>query len=132
MKSNHIKFSLFLGMNNSVQGFREMDFHTFSHQGETYFSIIVANLSNDITKLDLAFGMIRKLIDLINDTDKLSLLTNNHKLNKISYLFIWLNTKLKIIDHEFALIKRTDLQKYVINNYFDNNYYENIDTVKQF
>ncbi len=25
-----------------------------------------------------------------------------------------------------------DLHKYVINNYFDNNYYEHIDTVKQF
>ena len=25
-----------------------------------------------------------------------------------------------------------DLHKYVINNYFDNNYYENIDAVKQF
>ncbi len=24
-----------------------------------------------------------------------------------------------------------DLQKYVINNYFDNSYYENIDIVKQ-
>ena len=24
-----------------------------------------------------------------------------------------------------------DLHKYVINNYFDNDYYENIDTVKQ-
>lgn len=79
MKTHHIKFSLFLGMNNSVQGFREMDFHTFSHQGETYFSIIVANLSNDITKLDLAFGMIRKLIDLMNDTDKFPWIQNKIK-----------------------------------------------------
>lgn len=70
MKTNHIRFSLFLGINNLVQGFREMDFHTFSHQGETYFSIIVANLSNDINKLDLAFNMIRKLIELMNSPDK--------------------------------------------------------------
>jgi hypothetical protein len=31
----------------------------------------------------------------------------------------------------YICIKRMDLHKYVINNYFDNNYYENIDTVKQ-
>ena len=67
----------------------------------------------------------------INDANKLPSLTNNHKLNKISHLFSWLDTKIKIIDHEYSCIKRTDLQKYVIKNYFDNSYYENIDIVKQ-
>ena len=79
MKTNHIRFSLFLGVNNSVQGFREMDFHNFCHQGENYFSIVVANLSNDISKLDLAFGMIRKLIDLMNDTNKFPWIQNKIK-----------------------------------------------------
>ena len=90
---------------------------------------VVEDIKQNIT--DNQYKTIMDSLMEINDTDKLSLLTNNHKLNKISYLFIWLNTKLKIIDHEFASIKRTDLQKYVINNYFDNNYYENIDIVKQ-
>ena len=90
---------------------------------------VVEDIKQNIT--DNQYKTIMDSLMEIHDTDKLSLLTNNHKLNKISYLFIWLNTKLKIIDHEFALIKRTDLQKYVINNYFDNNYYENIDAVKQ-
>ena len=90
---------------------------------------VVEDIKQNIT--DNQYKTIMDSLMEINDTDKLSLLINNHKLNKISYLFIWLNTKLKIIDNEFASIKRTDLQKYVINNYFDNNYYENIDIVKQ-
>jgi hypothetical protein len=41
----------------------------------------------------------------INDTNKLPLLTNNHKLNKISHFFSWLDTKIKIIDHGGEIIK---------------------------
>ncbi len=39
--------------------------------------------------------------------------------------------KIKNIDHPHDCIKKTDLQNYVINNYFDNSYYENIDIVKK-
>ena len=67
----------------------------------------------------------------INNTDKLPLLTNNHKLNKIICLFNWFDTKLKITDSQYACINKTDLQKYVIINYFDYCYYQNIDLVKQ-
>ena len=70
MKTNNIRFCLFLSLNSPIQGFREMDFHTFIHNNETYFVIMVANLVNDISKLDLAFGMIRKLSDLMNEPEK--------------------------------------------------------------
>ena len=71
------------------------------------------------------------LMEINNDGNKLSFLTSNYKLNKIICLFNWLDTKLKITDREHACIKKTDLQKYVITNYFDNCYYQNIDLVKQ-
>ena len=90
---------------------------------------VVEDIKQNIT--DNQYKIIMDSLMEINDTNKLPLLTNNHKLNKISHLFSWLDTKIKIIDHECACIKRTDLQKYVINNYFDNSYYENIDIVKQ-
>ena len=67
----------------------------------------------------------------INNTNKFPLSNNNPKLNKIICLFNWLDTKLIITDMHFHCIKRINLHKYVINHYFDNNYYENIDTVKQ-
>ncbi len=67
----------------------------------------------------------------INNTNRFPLVNNNPKLNKIIYLFNWLDTKLMITDHQYHCIKRMDLHEYVINKYFDNKYYENIDTVKQ-
>jgi hypothetical protein len=70
MKFNNIRFCLFLSLNASIQGFRDMDFHTFTNNGENYFAIMVSNLSNNISKLDLAFNMIRKLSDMLNTPDK--------------------------------------------------------------
>ena len=90
---------------------------------------VVEDIKQNIT--DNQYKTIMDSLMEINDTNKLPLLTNNHKLNKISHLFSCLDTKIKIIDHECSCIKRSDLQKYVINNYFDNSYYENIDIVKQ-
>ena len=71
------------------------------------------------------------LMEMNNNGNHLSFLTSNYKLNKIICLFNWLDTKLKITDHEYACINKTHLQKYVIINYFDNCYYQNIDLVKQ-
>ena len=71
------------------------------------------------------------LMEMNNNGNHLSFLTSNYKLNKIICLFNWLDTKLQITDSEYACIKKTDLQKYVITNYFDNCYYQNIDLVKQ-
>ena len=71
------------------------------------------------------------LMEINNNGNKLPLLTTNHKLNKIACLFNWLDTKLKINDDQYSYINRIHLQKYVITNYFDCRYYENIDFVKQ-
>ena len=75
--------------------------------------------------------IMESLMEINNNGNKLPLLTNNHKLNKIACLFNWLDTKLNITDNEYTCIKKTHLQKYVITNYFDNCYYQNIDLVKQ-
>jgi hypothetical protein len=66
----------------------------------------------------------------INNTNKLPLSNKNPKLNKIIYLFNWLDTKLIITDLQHHCIKRSELQKYAITNYFDCRFYENIDTTK--
>ena len=70
MKHNNIRFCLFLSLNAPIQGFRDMDFHTFTHNGDMYFAIMVSNLTNNISKLDLAFNMIRKLIEIMNTPEK--------------------------------------------------------------
>jgi len=71
------------------------------------------------------------LMEINNDGNKLSFLTSNYKLNQLVCLFNWLDIKLKITDHEHACFNKTHFQKYVIINYFDNCYYQNIDLVKQ-
>ena len=91
---------------------------------------VVEDIKQNIT--DKQYITIMESLMEINNTNKLPLSNNNPKLNKIIYLFNWLDTKLIITDLQHHCIKKMDLHKYVINNYFDNNYYENIDTVKQF
>ena len=76
--------------------------------------------------------IMESLMEMNNNGNQLSFLTSNYKLNKIICLFNWLDTKIQITDHEYACIKKTELQKYVITNYFDNCYYQNIYLVRQF
>jgi len=91
---------------------------------------VMEDIKQNIT--DNQYKTIMESLMEMNNTNKLSLLTSNYKLNKIICLFNWLDTKLKITDDEYACIKKTELQKYVITNYFDNCYYQNIDLVRQF
>lgn len=90
MKFNNIRFCLFLSLNAAVQGFRDMDFHTFTHNGENYFAIIVSNLSNNISKLDLAFSMIRKLMELFNSPEKFPWIQKkiHDSLNKVNEIVV--------------------------------------------
>ena len=79
---------------------------------------VMEDIKQNIT--DNQYKTIMESLMEINNTKKLSLLTSNYKLNKIICLFNWLDAKLKITDDEYACIKKTELQKYVITNYFDN------------
>ena len=94
------------------------------------FLDVVEDIKQNITDNQYKTIM-ESLMKINNDGNQLAFLTSNYKLNKIICLFNWLDTKLKITNHEYACIKKTDLQKYVITNYFDNCYYQNIDLVKQ-
>ena len=91
---------------------------------------VVEDIKQNITDNQYKIIM-ESLMKINNDGNQLAFLTSNYKLNKNICLFNWLDTKLQITDREYACIKKTDLQKYVITNYFDNCYYQNIDLVKQ-
>ena len=70
---------------------------------------IVKEIKQNIT--DNQYKSIMKSLMEINNTNKLPLLTSNHKYNKIIYFFNWLETKLKITDHQYNCIKKMDLQR---------------------
>jgi hypothetical protein len=67
MITHNILWGIFVSFNSSIQGMREMDFHTFTHMNNTYYVVMVSNLSSDIHKLDLAMQIIRKLIVCIDN-----------------------------------------------------------------
>lgn len=63
MKTNHIRFGIFVSWNSVVQSRKEIDLHTFNHNSETYMIVIISNLAEDILKLDVSFQIVRKLMD---------------------------------------------------------------------
>ena len=101
MVTNHIKFGLFISWCSTVQNRKDLDIHTFYHNGETYLVIVISNLSDDINKLDLAMQLMRKLLinfsdmrsfpwlidDLKDNLTKLeSLISKNYKLRDNFYM----------------------------------------------
>jgi hypothetical protein len=95
-----MKWGLFVSFNSMIQGMREMDFHTFTHNNTTYSVVMISLLSNDIHKLDLGLMIIRKLIatidyisnfpwikkDINNSLDELnSIITKNYMLRDAYY-----------------------------------------------
>jgi len=67
MVEHHIKWGIIVSFNSQIQGMKEMDFHTFIHNNETYSIVMISNLSSCISKLDLGLQIIRKLIIQLND-----------------------------------------------------------------
>lgn len=69
MINHHIKWGILTSFNSMIQGMRELDFHTFTHNNETYSVIMISNLSTDIHKLDLGLQIIRKLMTNFDNID---------------------------------------------------------------
>ena len=90
---------------------------------------IVEDIKQNITNNQ--YKTIMESLMEINNKDKIPLLTNNQERYKFVCLFNWLDTKLDITEYSGHSITRNELQKYVITNYFNCRYYENIDFVKQ-
>ena len=63
MKTNNIKFGIFLSWSSQVSNFNSLlDIHTFCDNGETFLVIILSKLSDDIQKLDLSIQILRKFL----------------------------------------------------------------------
>ena len=76
----------------------------------------------------------KTIMDSLMEVYKISnfkILNENQEHNKFFCLFNWLDTKLEITEHKKDCIKQGELETYIINNYFDYRYYENIDFVNQ-
>jgi hypothetical protein len=94
---------------------------------------VMEDIKQNITdnQYKIIMGSLMEIHKTNNNSNLLPLLSVNQKLNKIASFFNWLDTKLEITESIDARIKRRHLHNYVITNYFDNCYYENIDLVRQ-
>ena len=88
MINHHIKWGILVSFNSTIQGMRELDMHTFNHNNETFFIIMISNLSTDIHKLDLGLQIIRKLILTINDLPQFPWIIKDisHSLNELNQI----------------------------------------------
>lgn len=76
---NNIHWGIFISFNSKIQGMKEFDFYIFQHQTVNFHIIMLSNLNIDITRLDMAFNILRKLILLYSDLDKSPWITYNIK-----------------------------------------------------
>ncbi len=65
---------------------------------------VVEDIKQNIT--DNKYKTIMESLMEINVTNKFPLVNNNPKLNKIIYLFDWLDTKLIITDNNIIVLKK--------------------------
>ena len=95
--------------------------------------IKILNVMEDIKQkiTDNEYKIIMDLLMEVNKISKFKILNENHESNKFFCLFIWLDTKLEITENKKDCIMLGELETYIINNYFDYRYYENIDFVNQ-
>lgn len=77
MITNNIHWAIFVSFNSNIQGTREMDLITFTHQNQRYYAIMVSNLSENMAKLDLAIEITRKLIKNFTNEKKFPWLVND-------------------------------------------------------
>ena len=89
-------------------------------------SEVMEDIKQDIT--DNQYKIIMESLMAIN---KDPIIYKNNKSNEFIDLLEWLDTKLILSDCCHDFIKRNELYKFVITEYFGNIYYQNIDFVKQ-
>ena len=98
MIEHNIKWAIMVSFNSQIQGMRELDFHTFVHNHETYSVTMISNLSSNMSKLDLGLQVIRKLITTKDTANKV--LLNPMLINNINDNLVELN---KIINKNYLL-----------------------------
>jgi hypothetical protein len=113
MVTHHIKWGILVSFNSMIQGMKELDFHTFLHNNETYSIVMISNLSTDYHKLDLGLQIIRKLILKFDNLGNFPWIVNDITQN--------LNELNQIVKKNYALrdsyyTMERDIQK-ILSNY---------------
>jgi len=79
MITNNINWGLFLSFNSPICNYKNFDIETFNHQGKTFTIIMIANLSDDIDRIDMGLQILRKLIQNYDKDKHFPWITNKVK-----------------------------------------------------
>ena len=90
----------------------------------------ILDVMEDI-KQNITDNQYKTIMDSLMAINKDPIIYINHKSNKFICLLKWLDTKLQLTDSCCDSIKRNELYKFVITEYFNDVYFQNKDFVKQ-
>jgi len=113
MINHHIKWGVLVSFNSTIQGMKELDFHTFLHNNETYSIIMISNLSTDYHKLDLGLQIIRKLMVKFDNSCNFPWIINDitQNLNELNQI-----VKKNYMLRDSYYIMEKDIQR-ILSNY---------------
>ncbi len=116
MITNNIQWGILISWNSSIQGFRNFDINTFSHCGNVYTIVMIANMSQDVDRIDMGIQVIRKLINNYSKLESFPWVTNkiNSDLEKLNEI-INLNYQLRNWFHDMEKSVKLSLNKYYTN-----------------
>jgi hypothetical protein len=90
----------------------------------------ILDVMEDI-KRNITYNQYKIIMDSLMAIHKDPIIHINHKSNEFICLLEWLDTKLELTDTCRDSIKRNELYKFVITEYFNDIYFQNKDFVKQ-
>ena len=120
MINHHIKWGLMVSFNSQIQGMKEMDIHSFTHNNETYYVVMISNLSEEVKKLDLGIQIIRTLMSNIDDMEQFPWIVKdiNHSLFDLEQT---VQTTYKMRDHfaktEIDIYKSLSAHSMILRDY---------------
>ena len=90
----------------------------------------ILDVMEDI-KQNITDNQYKTIMESLMAINKDPIIYKNHKSNKCICLLKWLDTKLQLTDSDYDTIKRNELYKFVITEYFNDVDFQNKDFVKQ-
>ena len=90
----------------------------------------ILDVMEDI-KQNITDNQYKIIMDSLMAINKDPIIYKNHKSKEFIWLLEWLDTKLEITDTCRDSIKRNELYKFIITEYFNDVYFQNEDFVKQ-
>lgn len=118
MITHNIRWGIMISFNSLISGMRELDYHVFTHNKQTYVIFIISNIQNvdDFHRLlDLGLQLLRRHIQLDKENIKLDFVVSDitYALNELTKLI----DKNNILRDTFYNMER-DIHK-SINDYYN-------------